>query len=487
MGRYLLPIGAVATAIGFAALGAPAIAANAHRAPTSAKPAAASKKTGDINGDGYADQVAGAPNGTVGGHAKAGYIGVTYGTPHGVDIDHHQGLTQSHTGVPGVPEASDHFGSSVTVGDVDGDGYADVIIGASGEDIGSTKNAGSVTIVFGSASGLSTKAIAFHEPKVSSDQDFGEHLTVGDFNHDGRQDVAISEADYALAHGRVWLVYGAKNLRSMPTPTMTSFTPPDGGMGTSEIATGDINGDGYADLAAVVFNDDPADEGTLTVLPGSKDGLKTTALGKNIGLPFADYHAAVGDINGDGKDDVVIDTGAADGPDDYKLRTFPGTANGLDGANPVVWKGEKQSGEGARLADVDGDGHADLVVADTDAPDSDGIQDAGAITVLKGTSNWLTDSGAQKFSLDTKGVSGVAEGGDEFGADVAPADYNGDGVADLALGVPGKHDESGAVSMLYGSKSGVTASGSILFDPSSVNWPEQKAGFGTALGFAPPR
>jgi FG-GAP repeat/FG-GAP-like repeat len=476
MSRYRFPIGALTAAVAALALAGStaAVAAPGHQ---TSKAAAATTKTGDVDGDGYDDLAVGAPNATVKTFAKAGYLAMTYGSTSGITIGRHLQITQSSPGVPGTPEAGDRFGSAVAVADVDGDGYADLVAGSSGEAIGTVQGAGSISVVFGSKTGLSGQGIAFHPATPVAKQGFGSNLTVGDFNHDGRQDIATVVA------GKLDLVYGAANLRTT-APTIKTITPADGFV-LSGAVSGDINGDGYADIVTHGYHDDPADEGAMRVLPGSASGVKTTALGNDVGLPFADYRTVTGDINGDGKDDVVVDTSFSDGPDDFKLRTFPGSATGLGSSAAVVWSGPQQNGIATRLADIDGDGHADLVVSDVDAADSDGISGAGAITVLKGTANWLTDTGAQSITLDTPGVAGVSEGNNRFGSAIVSGDYNGDNRSDLALGVPGKDYGDGAVSMLYADSDGLTPTGSILFHSDSLGIPVARDGFGTTLGAGP--
>jgi hypothetical protein len=486
MGRAKLSVGAAAAVVvgALAVVVQPAGSGTAVPAADSgavalAAAGAGAGKAADLDGDGYDDLAVGAPDAAVKDHAKAGYVALTFGTSGGVRVDRHQGLTQSHAGVPGTPEAGDRFGSALALGDMDGDGYADLVVGASGEAIGDVKGAGSVTVVFGSSTGLSDKAIAFHSPTVTARQGFGGRLALGDFDHDGLKDLAVVDGT------KVDVLPGSKNLRTTTAPKLTRITPPGGGAGTHGIESGDIDGDGYDDLVTVAYFDDPADEGTLGVLPGSRSGLKSTPLGRNIGLPFADYDAVVGDVDGDGKDDVVIDTGFSDGPDDYLLRTFPGGTGGLDAAHAVVWDGGPPQGTAAALADVNGDGHADLLVSDTSAPDSDGFSNAGALTVVPGGDGRLDSSAARTLSLDTKGVVGVAETGDLFGAALAPGDYNGDGTTDLAVGARGKWKGTGAVSLLYGGDGGLTGEGSLLFGPDSFGYEAVKASFGAALS-APP-
>ena len=473
--------GVVAGAVGAAVVAAVAAGASAvvtdddGQDQPSAKAAGQGKTAGDIDADGYADLAVGAPDATVSGKSKAGSVSVTYGAEKGVDTARHSTLTQASKGVPGTPEAKDAFGSAVVRGDLDGDGYTDLVVAAENEAIGSTGQAGSVTVVFGAKGGLSGDAIAFHAPKATANAQFGHRMAVGDFDKDGLDDLAVSD------HGKVQVVEGAKNLRDTATPKTTEITPPGGGVEVGNLSSGDIDGDGYADLVSVASQDSPADEGTLGVLPGSSSGLRTTPLGKTVPLWFGDYRAVVGDINGDGKDDVVTDTGFSDGPEEQKLRTYPGTTGGLDTEKPVDWKGEKQQGEALRLADLNGDGHDDLVVGDTDAEAPGGYNSAGAVHILNGSENWLTDQGSATFSLDTEGVPGKMEGNDKFGTSVSPADYNGDGSPDLAVGIPNRDEGTGAAALLYGGGNGIGAEGSALVGPEDLGTPKSKGHFGLTL------
>ncbi|MDW6061798.1 VCBS repeat-containing protein [Streptomyces sp. FXJ1.4098] len=202
MRRRLLSVGAV-TAVVTAVVTGVALAGTSHVAANTGAPGggsdamslaaatAGSGKAADVDGDGYDDLAVGAPDAATKGYAKAGYVALTYGTKNGIQVSRHKGLTQSSTGVPGTPEAGDRFGSALALGDMDGDGYADLVVGASGEAIGDVKGAGSVTVVFGSATGLSTKSIAFHAPTVTARQGFGGRLALGDYNHDGLKDLAV--------------------------------------------------------------------------------------------------------------------------------------------------------------------------------------------------------------------------------------------------------------------------------------------------------
>ncbi|MEO1373002.1 MAG: FG-GAP repeat protein [Cyanobacteria bacterium J06635_10] len=110
--------------------------------------------TGDFNGDGYDDLAIGTPYEDVDGIADVGKVNVLHGSYYGLTSVNSQLWTQDSFGVEGIAEEYDNFGASLTVDDFNGDGYDDLAIGVSGEDIGGISNSGAVNILYGSTNGL---------------------------------------------------------------------------------------------------------------------------------------------------------------------------------------------------------------------------------------------------------------------------------------------------------------------------------------------
>ena len=461
--RIAYPAAAVVVALAGSGLG---VAAYARAGAPSRAPVAG--HAGDVDGDGRADLAVGAPDGTLKDAKGAGYVTLLRGAASGVTGAHHQRIGQASVGVPGVPEAGDHFGTSATLADVNGDGHADLVAGAPGEDIGAKKDAGSVTVVFGGASGLTHRAIAFHAPTATAYDRFGQTLSAADFDHDGRTDVAITSMR------RVFVLRGAATLPA--APKLSSFVPPQGESGVTSAAAGDVNHDGYADLTVEYYFDDPADQGTIGVFAGSKSGLATKPSGKTVELGSADYQFAVGDVTGDGRADLVIGSGGADMPPEANLRLYKGTASGYDVANPVDWAGGTIGGGVPRsVGDVDGDGHGDLAVS-VDKDDN-----SGQVTIIRGGASGLVESGVQNYTQNTAGVPGTADNGDLFGDTARLTDLTGDGHADLAAGAPGDNTSSGSVTVLRGTGSGLTTMGATAFTPGTFGYPATGARFGDSL------
>ena len=155
--------------------------------------------------------------------------------------------------------------------------------------------------------------------------------------------------------------------------------------------------------------------------------------------------------------------------------------------------GSPRSGEAplsGPQADYNGDGFADLAVGIPYETVS-GKSTAGAVNVLYGTAGGLTVTGTQLWHQDSPGVRNQVSTGDYFGDPIAPADFNGDGFSDLAIGVPdetvrGKIDagainDAGAVNVLYGGSSGLTADGTQFWNqdsPGITDAPEDTDFFG---------
>ncbi|MGH4035126.1 hypothetical protein ACQB60_40110 [Actinomycetota bacterium Odt1-20B] len=470
---------------------------HADAAPANAKGAA--DKADDFNGDGYADVVAGAPGATISGKAKAGYVAVTYGSAKGLDPAHKKLISRSTAGVPGSATAKQGFGTSFTKGDLDKDGYSDLVIGS-----GDAK-AGSV-ILWGSASGLTGGT------KIDT---FGLNPQAGDFDGDGTTDLALFTKvsafgdDPADQQARLWkgpikrtgkpattLDFMDKSLwwsydtdqrpnpNCSPLPGRTDTCVDGPGSVEGPVvpkAVGDINGDGRDDIA---MNDYAGDgEWGNSVLYGSPTGFtRGDAPGSRGAL-------AVGDINGDHYDDVVV------GDSDYesKVQVAFGSKKGLQLGEGDVQKfdqglpgfpGAEESGDrlgaSVAVADVTGDGYADVALG-IPGEDVGSVTDAGSVAVLHGSAEGVTGTGAQVFHQNTANVPGVAEKGDEFGAAVALADSNGDGHRDLAASSVKENANAGALWSLPGTASGVTATKSVAFGPKDVGGPYASALFGSAL------
>jgi hypothetical protein len=244
----------------------------------------------------------------------------------------------------------------------------------------------------------------------------------------------------------------------------------------------DYTGDGIDDLVVgVPFEQDIggiAQPGGVEVIRGSAAGLVSTGdafIHQNTpgvaGMDEPNEHfgkaLGAGDVDGDGIDDLII--GAPDeliGSDHSGMvwrLDMTATATALTVVRSELVSqsaGETDSGdrfgEAITAADFDGDGYDDVVVG-IPGQDIGSAFDAGAIRYVRGSSTGLTTAGAQYYHQDRPGVADSAESGDAFGSTLAAGDFDADGYADLAVGVP-LEDWSGAaegaVHLMYGSASG---------------------------------
>jgi hypothetical protein len=261
---------------------------------------------GDVNGDGYSDVIVGA-SGLDDGQGNEGAAFVYHGSA--------DGLKARPDWKAESDQVSAYFGGSVgTAGDVNGDGYSDVIVGAEWFDNGQS-NEGAAFVYQGSAHGLSATPDWTAESD-QADSDFGISVgTAGDVNGDGHADVIVGAPSYATdqdGEGRALVFHGSGAGLSEAPDWIVDGNRPFAGLGISAATAGDVNGDGYADaiVGASYFNHDLVDEGRAFVYYGSAGGLSTTpsraAQSDQEGALFGTAVGTAGDVSGDGYDDVIV-------------------------------------------------------------------------------------------------------------------------------------------------------------------------------------
>jgi disulfide bond formation protein DsbB len=434
--------------------------------PVFSPPAVAAPRLTDFNGDGFADLAVGVVAESVevrGGVFNAGAVQVLYGSPSGLTrID--QFWTQDATGTD-PSEMADGFGASVATGDFNGDGFTDLAVGVPAEDVGAfTGDAGAVNVLYGSRIGLTEDRAQFwtqDSPGVldiaEGGDAFGASLAGGDFNGDGRSDLAVGvpyEAVGATSQGAgaVNVLYGSSTGLSA---TGNQFWTQD----SPGIADSAERGDNFGwSLAAANFG-------------------KSSQADLVVGVPYED----VGFTGQAGAVNVLYgsSTGLSATGDQFWTQDSPGILDSAEASDEFGWS--------VAAANFGKSPQADLAVG-VRLEDVGPTSLAGAVNVLYGSSTGLTATGDQFWTQDSTGVLDSAEANDEFGWSVAAANFGKSSQADLVVGVPledvGATSQAGAVNVLYGSSTGLTATGDQFWtqdSPGILDSAEASDEFGWSL------
>ena len=323
---------------------------------------------GDVNGDGYDDVIVSAHHYS-GPVADAGAVFVYLGSASGLAHIVHWRDDGDQTGA--------RFGcSAASAGDVNGDGYADVVVGAEEYDAGQ-ENEGRAFVYYGSSLGPSQDANWVEENHHAFGLFGCSVASAGDVNRDGFSDLLVGESGYdggETGEGRAYVYHGSSvGLSTAPgwteerNQTFEHF-------GGSVASAGDVNGDGFSDVivGAAFFDGSHQDEGRAWVFHGSAGGLSASAAWfsdvDQDGAYMGSSVASAGDVNGDGYSDVIVGGPGYDGGNNLegKAWIYMGSPTGVQSAIAWTAEGNQDLAEYgscvAQAGDVNGDGYADVVV-----------------------------------------------------------------------------------------------------------------------------
>jgi len=390
------------------------------------------RQNNDINGDGYQDVVFAAPNYLT----ATGAVYVYYGNATGFT---NSSVLVAPTRITGGGTFRS-FGSAVVIADVNGDGYGDLCVG--GEQYLSYQ--GGMWVFYGSASGISSQAVGAPSHLQGAGEYFGGALAAGDINGDGYQDIIVGARERSTSAGAFYVYLGtAGGLSGGPAASKfgagaerlgTSIATGDfNSDGFADVAAGSPTPAGNPGTVSIFV-------GTGG---GLNTTAVATITGEVIGERFGE-HTTTGDYNNDGHIDLIVSSTQRDagaGANQGVAYLLPGSATGfssfITNVNTQVNVKGEAAADGfsrfAQIADINNDGFADVIL-------NSNINTSGVLYIMMGSASSFATTNASGISRRIIGKTAS----DRFGASYAFKDINGDGFLDLAAGAFGRNSGAGA-------------------------------------------
>ncbi|MBO4270875.1 FG-GAP and VCBS repeat-containing protein [Microbispora triticiradicis] len=435
-----------------------AFAAGLAATPASAQAAAPALKKFDFNGDGYSDVVVAQP-----ANGGTGAVPVLYGGPGGLKG---QVLLRPPGDCSTSAYSCNSFGAQLAAADVDNDGRTDLIAGGRFYAIVSSWTSTGVA---------QSKHYLGYTPY--NGWDAVQVMQAGEFDDRPGADIVKPMRTYYFSSDVLAGWYnGAEQGAYQYLPRAQDGTA----TAVTSTASGDVNGDGRTELAYV--SSENVVELSIMYPPHTSPPQRVL-LGSSatcgVVCPKYDSMVHMGDVNGDGHDDLVMVT-----PSRTSLQVWYGSSSGLS-ATPgfstgqLTWLANQAASTSLAVGDVNGDGSAEIAVGAANTTVS-GKAGAGMVVVIPGSTGGPVPARAQFVTQDSLGsvptpaspvadpISERSQSNDNFGDAVSITDVTGDGMGEVVVGVPGKNTNAGMLAVLRGSPTGISATSAQVVHPGTV-------------------